>query len=155
MTPMLVPRDFDFAQLAAIHADSFDAHWSVQALTELLATPGTFALYVDGGFIVVRVGADEGEILTLAVARTKRRRGNGAKLVRFAAAHAAQRGARRLFLEVAGSNVAAQRLYGGIGFREVGRRKDYYALGEGKFDDALILRCNLPRRPLGKSSTSG
>jgi len=155
MTATLVARDFDLARLAAIHAESFDAPWSAQALAELLATPGTFALHLDGGFIVVRVGADEAEILTLAVSRAKRSSGVGANLVRSAAVHAAQHGAKRLFLEVASANKAAQRLYGGLGFGEVGRRRDYYALGSGKFDDALILRCNLPLPPLGKSSTSG
>jgi len=40
---------------------------------------------------------------------------------------------KRLFLEVASANRAAQRLYGGLGFHEVGRRRDYYALGAGKF----------------------
>lgn len=155
MTPTLVARDFDLARLAAIHAESFAAPWSAQALAELLATPGTFAFHLDGAFIVVRVAAHEAEILTLVVALAKRRRGIGAKLVRFAATHAQQLGAEQLFLEVASANVAAQRLYGGLGFREVGRRKDYYALGAGKFDDAFILRRNLPLAPLGKSATSG
>jgi len=155
MTPTLVARDFDLEHLAAIHAGSFDTPWRAQALGELLATPGTFAFYVEGGFIVVRVGADEAEILTLAVSRAKRRRGIGANLVRTAAVHAAQHGVKRLFLEVASANRAAQRLYGGLGFHEVGRRRDYYALGAGKFDDALILRGNLPLPPLGKSPTSG
>lgn len=155
MTPTLVTRDFDLANLAAIHAESFDAPWSAQALAELLATPGTFAFYLEGGFIVVRIGADEAEILTLAVSRAKRRRGIGANLVRSAAVHAAQHGAQRLFLEVAAANKAAQGLYCGLGFHEVGRRRDYYALGAGKFDDALILRGNLPLPPLGKSPTSG
>lgn len=155
MTSTLVTRDFDLANLAAIHAESFDAPWSAQALAELLATPGTFAFYLEGGFIVVRIGADEAEILTLAVSRAKRRRGIGANLVRSAAVHAAQHGAQRLFLEVAAANKAAQGLYCGLGFHEVGRRRDYYALGAGKFDDALILRGNLPLPPLGKSPTSG
>ena len=155
MTSTLVTRDFDLAKLAAIHAESFDAPWSAQALAELLSTPGTFAFYLEGGFIVVRIGADEAEILTLAVSRAKRRRGIGANLVRSAAVHAAQHGAQRLFLEVASANKAAQGLYCGLGFHEVGRRRDYYALGAGKFDDALILRGNLPLPPLGKSPTSG
>ena len=155
MTPTLVAGDFDLAQLAAIHAEAFDKAWSVQALAELLDAPATFALHSEGGFIVVRVAAEEAEILTLAVGRAKRRRGIGANLVRCAASYAGQRGAQRLFLEVASGNMAAQGLYGALGFRQVGRRKDYYALGEGKFDDALILRCNLPLPPLGKSSASG
>jgi ribosomal-protein-alanine N-acetyltransferase len=155
MTPMLVADDFDFAQLAAIHAESFDKNWSTQALATLLATPGTFALYLDGGFIVVRVAGGEGEILTLAVRPARRRRGVGANLVRSAASHAERRGAGRLFLEVAFGNRAARGLYGSLGFGEVGRRKAYYALGDGKFDDALILRGNLPLPPLGKWPTSG
>jgi ribosomal-protein-alanine N-acetyltransferase len=155
MKPALVTGDFDLGQLAALHAESFDASWTAHALARLLAAPGTFALYVEGGFIVARVAAEEAEILTLAVGRAKRRRGIGTNLVRFAATHAASCGAQSLFLEVASANMAGQNLYGALGFRKVGRRKDYYALGERKFDDALILRCNLPLPPLGKSSTSG
>jgi ribosomal-protein-alanine N-acetyltransferase len=155
MTPMLVADDFDLAQLAAIHAESFDKSWSAQALAALLATPGTFALYLDGGFIVVRIAGGEGEILTLAVRRKGRRRGVGANLVRFAASHAEQRGAGQLFLEVAFGNMAARGLYDSLGFGEVGRRKAYYALGDGKFDDALVLRGKLPLPPLGKWPTSG
>ena len=154
MTPIPVADDFDLAQLAAIHAVSFDDHWSARALAELLATPGTFALYLDGGFIVVRIAGGEAEILTLTVRPARRRRGIGASLVRSAASHAEQRGAGRLFLEVAFGNMAARGLYGSLGFGEVGRRKAYYALGDGKFDDALILRGNLPLPPLGKWPTS-
>ncbi|TQF76591.1 ribosomal-protein-alanine acetyltransferase, partial [Elioraea sp. Yellowstone] len=52
-----------------------------------------------------------------------------------AAAEAQARGAGRLFLEVAVGNAAARRLYGRLGFREVGQRRGYYPDGA----DALVL----------------
>ncbi len=91
---------------------------------------------------MVRVAADEAEILSIGVEPAARRTGLGAALVARAAEAAHASGARTLFLEVATGNAAARALYGGFGLREAGRRKAYYGAGE----DALILRADLPLR---------
>jgi ribosomal-protein-alanine N-acetyltransferase len=52
---------------------------------------------------------------------------------------AGRRGAGALFLEVAGANAAARALYARMGFRDVGRRRRYYADGT----DALVMRAAL------------
>jgi ribosomal-protein-alanine N-acetyltransferase len=135
--------------LARIHASSFELAWDESELHDLLKTPGTLAFATSGGFIMVRVAADEAEILTLAVAPAERRRGTGSALVSVAALHAHQMGARMIFLEVRASNTAARALYRRFGFAEVGVRKAYY----GK-EDALILRANLPIIPLGNPEAS-
>jgi [ribosomal protein S18]-alanine N-acetyltransferase len=140
MTPHLFdPAADDMAGLAALHATSFAAPWSESAIRDLFATPGVFALVIGEGFILARVAGGEAEILTLAVAPAARRKGTGLALVRSAAAHAAAMGATSLFLEVGARNDAAQTLYRGLGFVDVGRRKAYYA-----DEDADVLRLPIP-----------
>jgi ribosomal-protein-alanine N-acetyltransferase len=155
VTSILVAKGSDLSQLAQMHAAAFATAWTENALRDLLDAPGTFAFACDEGFIVVRAAADEAEILTLAVRPQQRRRGLGTMMVREAAAHAHQQGSRHLFLEVAQSNGSALALYERLGFAEVGRRKAYYAVAPGKYDDALILRSNLPLPGLGNRPTSG
>lgn len=129
------------ALLARLHAAAFPAEpWNEAAFAGLLAMPGAFALVAtrDGapaGLVLARVAADEADIITLGVAPQARRGGIGRALATAAAARAAQRGATRLFLEVAAANDAARRLYLSLGFQEIGRRPRYYPDGA----DALLL----------------
>jgi [ribosomal protein S18]-alanine N-acetyltransferase len=132
--------------LAEVHAKAFDGSWSPQAFSDLLASPGVFALGDAQGFILCRVVLDEAEILTLAVVPEARRAGLGRDLVRAAARVAADRGAERLFLEVADDNAAARALYAGLGFEPSGRRCGYYARPGGDPVDALLFVLNLNRR---------
>jgi Fur family ferric uptake transcriptional regulator len=133
----------DAALLAALHAAAFAEPWGESEIAALLATPGVFALTLGAaGLILVRVAADEAEILTLGTGPAHRRRGVAARLVEAAAGMAAAGGARALFLEVAEDNLPARGLYAGHGFAEVGRRKGYYSGGAGSVD-ALVLRRDL------------
>jgi ribosomal-protein-alanine N-acetyltransferase len=138
------PDDATAARLAALHAEAFDAPWDADAFAALLTQAGVFALGDADGFILMRVVADEAEILTLAVRPAARRRGIGARMVGEGAVAAAALGAARLFLEVAEDNAAARALYARAGFFEAGRRPGYYARAEGGRGDALILALNLP-----------
>jgi ribosomal-protein-alanine N-acetyltransferase len=155
VTLALIIRGSDLSSLAQLHAESFAVPWTKDALDELLVTPGTFAFADEGGFIVVRSVADEAEILTLAVRPGCRRKGLGTTLVSKAAEHAHSLGSSRIFLEVAVNNLPAAKLYERLGFGEVGRRKAYYAASPGKYEDALILRSNLPLSPLGNRPATG
>jgi ribosomal-protein-alanine N-acetyltransferase len=127
-------------RLAGVHAECFPDAWDVVAIHELLESPGVFGFIDDtgNGFVIVRVAADEAEILTLAVTGAARRRGLGRALLDAAMHAAANTGARRLFLEAAETNAAARALYAGAGFEETGRRKRYYPDGA----DALLLSRN-------------
>ncbi|MBX3478165.1 MAG: ribosomal protein S18-alanine N-acetyltransferase [Brevundimonas sp.] len=128
------------ADLAALHAQAFATSWTAEAFADLLDQAGVFVEAEDGGFILVRVVADEAEILTLAVRPQARRQGVATRLVQAAAGRAAGRGGRRLFLEVAETNDAARGLYERCGFDTVGRRRAYYADPKGgPAVDALIL----------------
>ena len=126
-------------RLAELHASAFDAPWSMDTIAELMAG-GALALACNQGFILVRVVADEAEVLPLAVEPTARRNGLGRALVEAAAKAVRDAGAAELFLEVAADNAPAIALYTVAGFNEVGRRRGYYARGASPAMDALVLR---------------
>jgi ribosomal-protein-alanine N-acetyltransferase len=88
------------------------------------------------GFIALRVIAGEAEILNLAVAPECRQRGVGRALLVAGLKCAQEAGAHKIFLEVRSSNVGARALYASLGFREDGRRSNYY---RDPFEDALVL----------------
>ena len=137
----------DVPALAACHALSFEAPWSASEIINLLDGPGAFALAVtdtDGvaGLILCRTIADEAEILTLATAPDRRRRGVARALLEAATQLALGRGATALFLEVAADNAAAIALYEGAGYSQVGVRARYYVGADGAVD-ALVFRRGL------------
>jgi ribosomal-protein-alanine N-acetyltransferase len=95
-------------------------------------------------FIVVRIAADEMEILNLAVSHRVRRQGLATKLLAAALAECKTRGASRAFLEVRESNAGARAFYQSRGFEESGRRKFYYS---HPYEDALMLSMPLTPTP--------
>ena len=133
----------DPAAIASIHAEAFDAPWDAAAFSDLLTQTGVIACAETEGFILIRVVADEAEILTLAVRPAARRRGMAARLTARAVAAAEAEGATRLFLEVAEDNAAARALYASLGFQAAGRRRGYYDRKDGPAADALMLLLNL------------
>lgn len=126
--------------LAAIHAAAFGAAeaWNAGFFASQLAMAGHVALLDDEGrgFILLRVIADEAEVLTIAVVPECQRRGIGRSLMANGLAAVAALGARSSFLEVSVRKPGALALYQGFGFIAVGRRKAYYPDGA----DALLLR---------------
>lgn len=139
----------DLATLASLHASCFAQGWTAQSIGRLVATPGSFALLAEAGgtacgFVIVRVAADEAEILSIGVVPRARRLGTGRRLVSAGAEKALNMGAVRLFLEVASENEAARGLYAAAGFGETGLRRAYYREPGGGTDDALVLSANLP-----------
>ncbi|PWR20243.1 GNAT family N-acetyltransferase [Zavarzinia aquatilis] len=141
------PRDADEADLpalAALHGAAFpDDPWDADALRPLAFAPGAIALIVPGGFILLRVAADEAEVITLAVDPGWRRRGIGGRLLAAGLGRATQAGATTAFLEVAIDNIAAIALYREAGFTEVGRRRNYYHRPQASPVDALVLARSL------------
>jgi [ribosomal protein S18]-alanine N-acetyltransferase len=89
------------------------------------------------GYVVALDAADEGEILNLAVSESGRRRGLGRALVQQIIEVLSGRGVTKVYLEVRESNAPARALYTAFGFREVGRRKQYY---RRPVEDAIVLR---------------
>ncbi len=110
--------------------------WSEAAIAKILHLPGTYGLLAWPesalepesilGFALCRNAAGEAEILSLGVAPAARRGGVGRALLRAIVARGSIAGIRRLFLEVAEDNLAAQGLYLAAGFSQLGRRPGYY-----------------------------
>jgi len=138
--------DGQAVRLAALHATAFETPWDAAAFAGLLAQAGVFAVEGEDGFILIRVAADEAEILTLAVRPGARGRGEGGRLVAQGAIQAGVGGAERVFLEVAEDNDPALTIYRRAGFTEAGRRPRYYARADGSRRDALLLTLNLAER---------
>jgi len=131
--------------LAAIHREAFSSReaWTEREFATHLAQPGVIALlHPGGGFVVLRIAADEAEILTIAVLPESRGRGVGTALLRAALAEARGRDVTAVYLEVAADNPAARSLYTRADFSPIGRRGRYYPGGI----DAIIMRALLPRR---------
>lgn len=159
-SPAVALRPFgglDLDRAALIHSAAFaaawDQRWDRQAFAELLAMPGAFGLMAEPqgkssgepdceaavGLLLMRVAADEAEIVTLAVLPEWRRQGVGFALLQKGEREAAARGAMRLFLEVAEDNFAARKLYGSLGFAAAGRRAGYYARGSLGSAAAIVM----------------
>jgi ribosomal-protein-alanine N-acetyltransferase len=137
--------------LADLHATSFEDHWPEDAILALLSREyvhGFVAMVNDAepvGFVLIQVIAEEAEILTICIVPAHRSKKAGRLLLETAIGQARERGAAKMFLEVAETNLAARRIYGLAGFGPVGRRKAYYPGGGGATGaaDALVLRKDL------------
>ena len=92
------------------------------------------------GAILFRTMADEGEILSLAVRRSERRRGIASALMSSALRAMKLGGAEKIFLEVSEANRAARALYQRFGFEKVGVRYNYYSTKHQKSHNALVFR---------------
>lgn len=89
------------------------------------------------GFFAGWIVEDELHVNNVATHRHFRRIGVGRSLMECAIDEARRRGARHVLLEVRASNEAAQLLYKDLGFRFVGRRRDYYRM---PIEDALVMK---------------
>lgn len=138
--------------LATLHRGLFTPAWDSASFNSLMQQPGSLALLaVSGieahpvGFILGRVVADEAEILSLGVSTEWQRQGVAAQLVGRLAELAGERGASRIFLEVAADNHPARQLYLAQDFSEVGRRAGYYERQHGPRVDALIMALSMTK----------
>jgi ribosomal-protein-alanine N-acetyltransferase len=95
------------------------------------------------GFVLSRKAADEAEILSIVIAPGHRRTGLAATLLAAHLSRLAGSGVTQVFLDVEDGNVAAERLYRHLGFREVGRRKGYYPKADGSRVAAIAMRLDL------------
>jgi ribosomal-protein-alanine N-acetyltransferase len=133
----------DLRAVEALQAKAFTNPWGADALKWELTNTDVARLYVmesPGGTLVAYCACwmvfDELHINSLAVDPDWRRRGLARRLLGAVFGDAAETGARSATLEVRQSNVAARRLYEGLGFAVEAVRRDYY---QEPREDALIL----------------
>lgn len=135
----------DAALLAALHTTSFNrSHerslenpWGEEDMARFIAGPGTLCLIgltgnmepAPSGLLIARQVANEAAILTIGVVAQCRRLGVGQTLLQHAMTALHTGGAKRLFLEVDETNIAAVALYRALGAAPVGHRRRYYENG--------------------------
>lgn len=135
----------------ALHGASFAFGWSKIDFESYLTDPHVIADGAVaegtrsklGGFILSRLLPPDSEILTFAVDPARRGSGIGRMLLERHLENLERGGARLVFLEVADDNAAALKLYGRAGFKEIGRRENYYQRADGTKRAAVNLRLEL------------
>lgn len=95
------------------------------------------------GYCIFMIAADEGEILRIAIDKSKRKQGFGKKLLDNTLMYLENNGCNDVFLEVRKSNEGAISLYKSAGFEEIGVRKGYY---NDNGEDALIFKKEIKER---------
>ena len=143
-------RPADLDAVAALERISFPVPWKKEFFASEVgldhrfnrvgrASDGTLA-----GYVFCAFAGGEIHVNKIAVDPLYRRRGVARLLMKEVLDFSDRIQAEEIFLEVRPSNVPARNFYVQLGFREVGRRAQYYADGE----DALVMSLFLqPRRP--------
>ncbi len=144
--------DEDLPRIAEIHADSFKHAWDAEELARMMAQDSTVVLVARRsspygtrspiGFLILRIAADEAEVITIAVQPRQRGRGIGKKLMEAGLFRLYSDRCKSLCLEVDSANDSAILLYRSLGFKEVGQRKGYYGNSDGD-GTALVMRVDL------------
>ncbi|MDP6175579.1 MAG: GNAT family N-acetyltransferase [Rhodospirillales bacterium] len=136
--------------MAALQAACFPEPWGAETVGRFLCPPNGFGFLAclrapqsqPVGLALCRAVGGDSEILSLGVVPPHRKAGIGGLLLQRVTDGALERGAGRLFLEVAKTNEAGLALYEAKGFKQVGLRPGYFDLPEGRVD-ALVLALEL------------
>lgn len=130
------------AQMAATHAAAFTLSrpWTEAEFAALLDSPLILAAGDSRCFALLRVVADEAELLTIATRPEHQRRGLARRCIAGWESDLRGRRVAEVFLEVAADNTPAQALYLACGFANCGLRRGYYPRPGAKAADAVLMR---------------
>lgn len=136
----------DLDEVVRVDQSAFTHPWSRQLYEEALASNHCWVVHneqkVHIGQGVLKVAADEAELLTIAIDPSWQGRGAGFALLDHLMRQALELNVVECFLEVRESNHKAYELYERYGFNEAGRRRGYYPAASGR-EDALVMVCSL------------
>ena len=96
------------------------------------------------GFAIMAISSEESHLLNIGVNKDFRGSGFGEQLLKKMIIAAEVMGSKKIILEVRVSNKIAYRLYEKLGFHEIGERKKYYRLPEGR-EDAYVMSKTLKK----------
>jgi ribosomal-protein-alanine N-acetyltransferase len=127
--------------VALLEANCFSTPWSETSIRGELENPYSIWLVVLeenalAGYLGVQFGPDGGDIMTIATDPAFRGKGIGRLLLNTMVQQRQEKGLDWLTLEVRPSNAPALKLYEALGFRQVGKRPNYY---KNPREDALLL----------------
>ncbi|MAN20070.1 ribosomal protein S18-alanine N-acetyltransferase [Synechococcus sp. A15-60] len=132
----------DLEDCLSLDQQALDDFWTQEQWSRELADRDRLVLgaVLDQNTLVAVASAwlvlDELQIMVVAVTPAHQRQGIGSRLLNALLRLGQSRGAQTASLEVASTNLAAQKLYNRCGFANCGLRKGYYSNG----DDALLQR---------------
>jgi ribosomal-protein-alanine N-acetyltransferase len=134
-------RQEDLDQVMEIEKESFSDPWNKSFFSQDIDNQSALSLVAKAddkiiGYVCLWKILDEIQISNIAVSPERRRRGIGEEMMQRILKMAKEEDYRRISLDVRISNKAAIGLYEKFGFREAGRRKNYYRHPQ---EDALIL----------------
>lgn len=101
------------------------------------------------GFAIMAISSEESHLLNIGINKSARGSGHGERLLKKMMLAAEVMGSKKIILEVRVSNNIAYRLYDKLGFEEIGLRKKYYRLPEGR-EDAFVMSKSLKKDLLSK-----
>ena len=132
--------DADAPFIAELEKECFADPWSQNAIIEA-AEYGTVFLVAEYdnrvvGYLGMKPVLDEGFISNVAVTSSARGKGVGSKLLEKLSDFAKEKGIKTISLEVRPSNAPAIALYEKFGYKQVGRRRNFYS---HPTEDGLIL----------------
>ena len=135
------------AQIAALEGQCFADPWSERSVASELENPlSLWLVALEDGTVAGYVGSQsvlgEADMMNLAVAPAYRRRGVARALLAALEQALDARQVGSLCLEVRAGNAPAIALYEKLGFRQVGRRKNYY---RAEHEDALLMTVEFDR----------
>lgn len=92
---------------------------------------------------ILSIGAGEAHVMNICVSPKFQRQGIGRRMMNKLIDVAIENRTETILLEVRPSNGPALTMYGGMGFNEIGTRKNYYPAAGGR-EDAIMLAMELP-----------
>tara|TARA_B100000579_G_C22796552_1_gene837445 strand:+ start:907 stop:1413 length:507 start_codon:yes stop_codon:yes gene_type:complete len=147
-------QESDFPSILEIEQASYNFPWSERIFLDCVAAGYHCRLLLKGedvaGYCIVAYAAEEVHILNICVGPEYRRKGCARLLIENEISKGAKSSVKEIYLEVRVSNIGAICLYKGLGFKNVGIRKDYYPTESGR-EDAYVFRLLLEDFELGFS----
>lgn len=130
----------DEKAIALLEKECFSSPWSENAILSSLENGTVFFLAEENGVVLGYVGlqviSPEGYVTNLAVTASARGKGLGTELAEQLDEFGKKENLEFISLEVRQSNTAAFSLYKKCGFKEVGKRKNFYTKPT---EDAIIM----------------
>ncbi len=139
--PASLPTEAELNRLLAIEREALPGErWEKPLWQAFLLQRACLLLIASKGFALFAQNAGEAELIKIAVSPQYQRQGWGSALMSQGVELLRQQGANKLFLEVRASNGQAKAWYEGLGFFQVGLRRDYY---QQPREDALVYQKEL------------
>jgi ribosomal-protein-alanine N-acetyltransferase len=139
-------------ELSDLHTRCFKREWGTAEIANLLEQNNVLCLIAKEvgkpkipplAFVMIRMAADEAEILSIGVDPGQRRYGLATKLLDEATRRLHGERTKSLFLEVDQANEPAVNLYKQLRFKSVAERPAYYQNPNGEKSAALVMRLDL------------